>query len=489
MDKEIRKMLIERARINSPIAYGVIMQQLGLDNSIPEHRKLLSQELAEISRFEHSKKRPMLSSLAMYEGGKSFGPGFYPLAEELNYGFANELKKKRFAYEMQKKCNAFWKDDKNYKKYLNDIIENANIQENEPDFIMQNEISFLAQWAGKVYDKNNKSHVSAKNKIMNSLGSKTVYWSNQLIEQLEGFETFNWRMWSQKGWKDTHNGKQRVAIFKHYTWARIYKIGHEYKDIFFTIGVDGNSKSLVYKLDYYFEQNSELSTSQKSLCEQLIPDEVSWLEIPYNEVPNYTWSKLIEETTNFIKNNETLYDEIVNSVWSGNVNVSKLQNRLIKRDTPENGLDEIPKRDFSFQGSDVDWIQQHNKNSYIGKLGEELVIEYEKEQLINAGKENYANEIRKVKDGEGYDIFSRNLDGSEKKIEVKTTTGNSDTPFPISLTEVAFSEIYASNYSLYRLFNLNETKRVAEFHEFKGNLKNHFLFEEILFNAFRKKKS
>ena len=44
MNEEIRQMLIERAKLKAPVAYGVIMQRLGLDNSIPEHRKVLSYE-------------------------------------------------------------------------------------------------------------------------------------------------------------------------------------------------------------------------------------------------------------------------------------------------------------------------------------------------------------------------------------------------------------------------------------------------------------
>jgi len=488
MNREIRQMLIERARLKAPVAYGIIMQQLGLDNAIKEHRESLSYELAEISRFEHKKKRPMLSAMAMYEGLKSFGPGFYPLAEELGYGDAEELEKKRFAYEMQKICNAYWKDETNFKAYANDLADDSIDKVNEPDFFTQDEIIFLGQWAGKVYDKLDTVHVEAKNSIMNSLGSKTVYWSEQLINQLKGYETFNWRMWSQKGWEDTDEGKRRVARFKHYTWARIYKAGDVYKDIFFTIGADSQHKSLVYKLDYYFEKNSELSASQKELCEQLIPDEVSWIEIPFDTIPTYNWKKLIDETANFIKENETLYDEIIQSVWNETVNVSKLKNRLIKRETPDNGIDEIPKRTFTFNGVEIDWEQQNKDFSETGKIGEELVIEYEKRKLKEADREDLANDVRKVLDGEGYDIFSRNIDGSEKKIEVKTTTGNSETAFPISITEIAFSELNANNYTLYRVFNLDKAKRVAEFHEYYGNLKEHFLLEGIQFNAFRKKK-
>lgn len=497
MNNEIRKMLIERARLKAPVAYGVIMQQLGLDNAIPEHRKMLSHELAVISRFEHSKERPMLSSMAMYEGLKKIGPGFYPLAEELEYGEATQLERKKFAYEMQKRCNEFWKDESNFKLFANDTAEGKIIIDPiagsvgfpfTSEFFKQDEIILLGQWAGNVYDKNDKKHVAAKNSIMNSLGSKTVYWSEELIKQLKGFDTFNWRMWSQKGWEDTDEGKRRVARFKHYTWARIFKTGDANKDIFFTIGVDGNTKEIVYKLDYYFEANSKLSASQKELCEQLIPDDLSWIAIPFDDVPKYNWIKLIAESAAFIKDNESLYDEIIQSVWSETVNVSKLKNRLIKRDIPENGVDEIPKRTFTFQGIEIDWEEQNRIFADIGKLGEELVIEYERRKLKEAKKENYADDVKKVDDGDGYDIFSRNMDGGEKKIEVKTTTGNSDKDFPISLQEIKFSEINPTTYSLYRVFNLNKAKRVAEFHEYKGNLNEHFLFEGAQFNAFRRKK-
>lgn len=492
MNKEIRKLLIERAIKDKPIYYSEIMKQLGLISGVNEDHKELSNVLADISRFENQHNRPLLSSIATYspettrqKNGETHGNGFYELAEELGKGKNAALKKRFYAIEQMAECREKWRNTEFYNEHFNTETE---VGTNEPGFFTQDEILFLGNWAGKVYDKTDKDNVNAKNSIMNSLGSKTVYWSEQLIKRLEGYETFNRRMWSQKGWEDTDEGKKRVARFKHYTWARIYKAGDDYKDIFFSVGVDSQHKSLVYKLDYYFEKNSELSASQKELCKQLIPDEVSWIEISFERIQNYNWIKLIDETAAFIKDNETLYDEIIQSVWNETIYVSKLKNRLIKRDIPGNGLDEIPQRTFMFTGIEIDWEQQNKDYAETGKIGEELVIEYEKRILKEAGKESLANEVRKVLDGEGYDIFSRNIDGSEKKIEVKTTTSNAETAFPISITEIAFSELNASSYALYRVFNLDKVKRVAEFHEYYGNLKEHFHLEGIQFNAFRKKK-
>lgn len=90
-----------------------------------------------------------------------------------------------------------------------------------------------------------------------------------------------------------------------------------------------------------------------------------------------------------------------------------------------------------------------------------------------------------MKDGEGYDIFSRTENGKAKYIEVKTTKGNEDTPFQISLNEVAFSNLNSDSYHLYRLFNVVKETRVAEFHQYSGNLKDNFLMEEIEFNVYR----
>ncbi|TND08850.1 MAG: hypothetical protein FD123_1704 [Bacteroidetes bacterium] len=499
MNIELRNYLVERARLKAPAAYSTIMQQLELNHEIPEHRNLLSSELAEISRFERRKGRPMLSSMAVYLDGRGFGNGFFELAEELGFGNAAQLKSQRFGNQMQTECINFWRNAENYQRFRNDASESevhetptppamqGEEQNEEPEFFTLEELDFLSEWAGRTYEKHNTEHREAKDYIMESLGSKTVYWSEKLIERLPGFETFNWRMWSQKGWEETPEGKKRVARFKPYTWARIYRTEDAYKDIFFTVGADGRKRCLVYKLDYYFEKNSELTKAQQLLCEQLIPNEVSWLEVPYTEITGYSWQRLLDETEKFIRENENLYDEIIQSVWSGEVKVGKLKNRLIKRDVPQEGVNTVPERTFSFTGHHTDWEKRNKENSELGALGEELVMEYEKKMLQEAERDDLISEVQKVKDGKGYDIESRYPDGRVKYIEVKTTTSGASSPMVITLNEVAFSEMNPENYHLYRVFNFDRETRVAEFHDYSGNIKNHFLLEGVEFYAHKKK--
>jgi hypothetical protein len=493
MNKEIRKFLIERARINVPIAYGVIMQQLDLDNNKPEHRELLSHELAEISRLEHKKGRPMLSAMAMYVDKKYTGPGFYHLAEELGHGEAKDLERQNYAKNMQQQCFLFWNDEDRFRKNINDIVVINNSDENTaliiPPFFSEEDISFFSKWVNKVYDKTSSEHVEAKDRIMHTVGAKTVHWIQELTRRLPELESFHPRVWQKLGWDDSSGKSKQVVKFKHYSWARLFKEGDRNKDIFFAVQADGMEHCLAYKLDYFFEKTSKLSESQKELCKQLIPDEVTWIEIPSEEFINYSWERLLAETEEFIRENLPLYQEIVESVWSGKVNVTKLTNRLIRRELPNDGVTALPERTFTFEGYEIDWDKRYKEAKDCGKIGEDLVIEYEKKKLIEQGKEELAKEVKKIKDGNGYDIASYFVDGKVKYIEVKSTTGDESTTFPISLNEVQFSLLNAPNYFLYRVFNLNKVARVAEFFEYPGNLDEHFLLEGAQFNAFRKKKA
>jgi len=59
----------------------------------------------------------------------------------------------------------------------------------------------------------------------------------------------------------------------------------------------------------------------------------------------------------------------------------------------------------------------------LGEEGEEFVIKYERMRLIHDGKEKFPDQIQWISkekaDGLGFDILSRNTDGSDRFIEVK----------------------------------------------------------------------
>ena len=102
-------------------------------------------------------------------------------------------------------------------------------------------------------------------------------------------------------------------------------------------------------------------------------------------------------------------------------------------------------------------IENNNKN--LGRRGEELVLEFEKQRVtklkLDVSKVQWISEDKG--DDEGYDILSLNDDGSARYIEVKTTTQGIDFHFFISGREVEFSRRNKDNYFIYRVFNLNKS--------------------------------
>lgn len=361
------------------------------------------------------------------------------------------------------------------------------MKNHEIDFFTQSDINLLKKWANVIYDKDNVIHKKAADQLQKTVWAKTVHWCDKVIKKINDYDSLASYRWSKRGWADSNGTMIRVSRFKPYTWARIYKKDTANKFVFFTIGVDSEEKALVYKIDYYAHDN-KLSKEQMELCQQLIPDEVSWLTVNYQEIPDFNWEKLVDLTVTFIKENVGIYDNIVKSVGTGKIKVPKLKNRLIKRTLSKGGYDSVPSRNFSFKGHDTNWGEKQKQNEEKGQIGEELVIGYEIDQLRKNGRKDLIKYVHKVKDGNGFDIESRNLDETIKYIEVKTTTGDENAMFSITDNEVAFSDKFQKSYSLYRLFNLDKENRVAEFHEYKGNVRQHFLFEGSNFNAYRKSK-
>lgn len=86
-------------------------------------------------------------------------------------------------------------------------------------------------------------------------------------------------------------------------------------------------------------------------------------------------------------------------------------------------------------------------------------------------------------DGTGYDIMSFNPDGSLRYVEVKTTTGGKGTPFIMTINELKFSQEFAHNYHLYRVYNLKKTAGAAQFYELKGAVDDTCSLEPIQFRV------
>lgn len=119
-----------------------------------------------------------------------------------------------------------------------------------------------------------------------------------------------------------------------------------------------------------------------------------------------------------------------------------------------------------------DYRKLNEKNRKLGFLGEQFVLEKEKEELIKEGANTLAKKVEQVSlkdDGLGYDIKSFDKYGKKKLIEVKTTKGPSKTPFFISANE--WSNRDKDNFFVYQVSNFqtdNNGKKDGTITKYKG---------------------
>lgn len=137
---------------------------------------------------------------------------------------------------------------------------------------------------------------------------------------------------------------------------------------------------------------------------------------------------------------------------------------------------------FEYNGynNTKDYIEISKQRKNLGLLGELIIVNYEKLMLENYGRKDLSEKIEHISveygDMLGYDILSFDKDGNCKYIEVKTTTGNINTPFFITINEYNFSEQNSDLYYLYRLFDLSKNTNKASLFVFQGSISNNFDF-------------
>lgn len=127
----------------------------------------------------------------------------------------------------------------------------------------------------------------------------------------------------------------------------------------------------------------------------------------------------------------------------------------------------MPKRDY---------LDREARNRSLGDAGEAFVVSFERQRLINSGKEHLANRVEQVSktkgDGLGYDVLSFEVSGRERFVEVKTTAFGKATPFFVSRNEIAFSESNAEQFRLYRVFDYRRNPRFFDLHgSIRSNVK------------------
>jgi len=147
-----------------------------------------------------------------------------------------------------------------------------------------------------------------------------------------------------------------------------------------------------------------------------------------------------------------------------------IPDRLINDDDLANCLEDPPQplekqnRVRTFNPIKVNYLEKEQRNRVLGTEGEEWVLKFEKWRLAQAGKEDLISKIvwasLETGDGLGYDILSKNEDGTDRYIEVKTTKLSKESPIFITANEMAFAEQHTSSFYLYRVFEASTTRKL-----------------------------
>ncbi|WOO88699.1 DUF3883 domain-containing protein [Mollicutes bacterium LVI A0078] len=143
-----------------------------------------------------------------------------------------------------------------------------------------------------------------------------------------------------------------------------------------------------------------------------------------------------------------------------------LVNPITKTVIESDEVDKRKKQRKNFTAKKVDWDKIRDRNDEVGDQGEEFVMEYEIDRLVENNVENSKSIVQHLSrlqgDGLGYDISSINFDGSTRFIEVKTTTREVNAPFYMSRNEKNFFEIYGEQAFIYRVYNFSRETRNGE---------------------------
>jgi Domain of unknown function (DUF3883) len=111
-------------------------------------------------------------------------------------------------------------------------------------------------------------------------------------------------------------------------------------------------------------------------------------------------------------------------------------------------------------------VERDFRNRKLGREGEELVFQFEREKLLQLDRSDLAKKIRWISeedgDGAGYDILSFDEKGKERFLEVKTTVGSDITPFYITRNELSLSSERPEAFRLCRVFDFATSPRMFE---------------------------
>lgn len=208
----------------------------------------------------------------------------YVVVNNKEYPFKHLI---RTAYQLATGVELQFQSNKSYRGYVeNKLGFEFRYYEGGYNFFTKEELDFYESVYHKDYRKTNKDQAHYGRKLY-PLNAKLKYWLEQIKPQ---------------DFKIRYDGRWLGVNTKvvDYLWPRIYK--GEDKDVFFNVEVNGSDKFIGYKLDGYNATTKALPDYKIKLLEEyksLIDWE--WPRIPFDQLAEYNWDRLITESRAYVR--------------------------------------------------------------------------------------------------------------------------------------------------------------------------------------------
>lgn len=493
MNEQVRKFLIETARTTDGFAhYGDIVTKCHLPINLESQfgRNQLSNLLGEVSEFENSQKRPLISAMAIYKDKKKndHGDGFYVVAEKLKKKSFKKLKAELFAFKEADECRKFWQNEENYRKYFS-----MDRQITQPQTLDELFLSLTKDNEERPWKDDYRNVVENVRRLQKAIqkNPRLPIDSNALYKSLSpGLTTY--RSFMHKWLKEHRNGisSRGQSVLSADDFETI--IGDKTFKVIARTVIDTPSNESYLMLAQWWSTNEKINnrpllvnralaacdpTNLSSVVDapkfwkvvqvlkssfgfQMKGDRKSnWYQA---NVEVTAWLDKLLGTTLRTKSSSRIEQIIWRNIFMWllfekfNRQDIITPNTLTWVEAPTDGPTEIVSRTRTFSEIDIDYERLAREQKELGDAGESLVKQREIDFLNQRGMHELARRVDIVKDGRGFDVVSFDEHGNEKFIEVKTTTGDRHTSFFLSQNEIDFMRLNKKKYCIYRVFQYDQ---------------------------------
>lgn len=156
------------------------------------------------------------------------------------------------------------------------------------------------------YRNNEIQDLGDSQRIIEGIYDKTSEWGETVKKQYKKQFKF-----------EPDNRWQISGYFKKYTWGRLYINGHGNQDIYYTLGVDSESRSLVIKIDFNRVGSKILTKFWINYFDDLLrANNIKWRVISIEELKGKDHKWLIDETCSYIDSTFHIYKELYSVLFN-----------------------------------------------------------------------------------------------------------------------------------------------------------------------------